>query len=143
MMDWLNRVNKSSAFTIFEVLLSLGILVTAVSIVANLEMRALLRVLNDRDELSKIFFIKKEQYLQSLKHHKEQKKFMQKLEDPVMKITSQVDSISPKSSLASLKHRLFLVQSTITWKYERVERLTGMTTFVIRNELKKEKEKKS
>ena len=112
---------NSPAFTIFEVLISLGILVAMVSIVANFELRSLLRVLGDRDELEKVFFIKKDQYIQSLKNHIEQKKYTQKLEEPRMKYISMVNAINPKSSLASLRHRLFIVHTIGTWKYERVE----------------------
>ena len=140
MMDWLNKKNSPS-FTVFEVLLSLGILVAMVSIVANLELRSLLRVLSDRDELEKIFFIKKDQFIQSLKHHIEQKKYTQKLEEPLMKYTSAVVAINPKSSLASLRHRLFIVHTVGTWKYERAEHEQRVTTFVTKNEPKKDTDK--
>ena len=135
-----NRIHL--AFTMVEVLMALGILVVAVTIVARLQFNALMRVLDDRNDLEHVFFIKKEQYLQSLRMHKEQKKYVQKLEDPEMKITSQVMAVDPKSSLAPLKHRLFLVQTVGTWKYNRVERSSAMTSLVMRHEKPKEQEKK-
>lgn len=125
--------------------MAMGILIMAVTIVSKLELRSLMRVLNDRDELEHVFLVKKEQYLQGLRKHKEQRKFVQKSEESDVKITSQVAAIDQKSSLAGLKHRLFAIRSTVSWKFEREARDMSMVMFVPRYDAKKDadKEKKS
>src|SRR5579862_3690490 len=50
------------AFTMIEVLLALSILASSVFLLSRLNVRSLFRVMRDRDEIEKIFLIKKDFY---------------------------------------------------------------------------------
>jgi hypothetical protein len=127
-------------FTIFEVLLAIGILVTAFSVIIFLQTRFLFRVFQDQDEVEKTFLIKKELYNHYLKPPKESRKYVKKLEDSEMTLTTIVEPINKKSSLEPLKDLLRIARMHAVWKKDNAERAADMVTFVPK--LEKEKEKK-
>lgn len=51
---------KRSGFTIIEVLLALFILVSSVYVLSNVQIRSVRRVFRDRDEVDRVFLVKKE-----------------------------------------------------------------------------------
>lgn len=140
----LNRGEVRPAFTLFEVLLALALLVGAVSVIANLEFRSLTRVLRDRDQIEKIFLIKKELYKHFFKLPERTKKIVTKLESPgpEMVMTTEVINVAPKSSLASLKDTLKFVKTQGRWKISKDEVDATMIALVFDPKKDKEKEKK-
>lgn len=132
------------AFTLFEVLLALALLVGAVSMIANLEYRSLSRVLRDRDEIEKIFLIKKELYTHFFKLPEKAKKIVTKLESPgpEIAIATQIVDVAPKSSLFRLKDKLTIVQTQGRWKIGKDDYDATMIAVAFKPKSDKEKEKK-
>ena len=123
---------KRNAFTLFEVIISIGVLTVAVSVVASLQLRSLFRVLRDRDALEKVFLIKKDVYAMWLKPPVKQYKKTNKLEDKEMAIATVVGGVNPKSSLASLGDRLQMVCVTGAWKQNQVKQNITMGAVVFK-----------
>ncbi len=133
---------KRAAFTLFEVILAIGIVVIAVSVVANIQLRSIVHVLHDHDQIEKTFLIKKELYNFFLEPPDQSKKITTKLEDPDINIITQVINIPPKSSLSPFKKYLKIVQSEGRWKYDGKTTNAVMITVVPKSEKEREKEKK-
>lgn len=72
-------MHNKGAFTLLEVLMALGIVIMAVSIIANLQIRSLDRMLRDRDDLEKIFLLKRTVYESFLNPPQDQKKALPSL----------------------------------------------------------------
>ncbi len=123
-------MHNKGAFTLLEVLMALGIVIMAVSIIANLQIRSLDRMLRDRDDLEKIFLLKRTVYESFLNPPQDQKKGTTKLEDPEVTLTTLVENVSSKSSLAPLKDRLRIVRTRAEWKLMKDKREASMITFV-------------
>jgi len=133
------------AFTLLEVLLALSILTSSVFVLSQLHMRALFRVIRDRNEIEKIFLVKKDLYKLFFKADKkawpkEEKPQINKLENPEMVITSYVRDIDAKSSLKKFKDKIFIAQSEGEWKSGHLEQRAKIVSFVLKPP--KEKEKK-
>jgi Tfp pilus assembly protein PilV len=122
--------NKKTAFTLIEVLLALFTLATAATILANLQGRAIFRVIKSRDEIEKIFFIKKDLYALTYNVKKDQKKIVNKLENPEMTITSELVDIQPKSTLKNFRDKIKIAQTDALWIQQGGERQVKMLTFV-------------
>lgn len=130
------------AFTFFEVILAIGVLIVAVSVVADIQLRTLLRLEQDQDEVEKIFLIKKELYDQYLNPPEIPKKIpVRKLEKPEIDIDTQIHSVQPKSSLTPIKDQINVVHSIGRWKLDRKQRTSSIVTFVLKSDEQKEKEK--
>lgn len=110
--------------------------------IATLEFRALSRVLRDRDEIEKIFLIKKELYASFLKLPEKLKTIITKHENPEISITTQFGQIHPKSSLARLKERLQPINTQGVWKRGKDQYDATMIAFAFKPETDNEKEKK-
>lgn len=135
--------SKSRAFTLLEVILAIGVVVVAVSVITNIQLRSLFKVLRDRDEIEKTFFIKRELYTNFLRTANKKEKIVEKLENPEMTITTQFSKIGPKSTLAALKNKIKLVRSVGEWKNENVAQLASMVTFIVSLPADEKKEKSS
>lgn len=123
---------KRNAFTLIEVIIAIGMLTVAVSVVASLQLRSLFRVLRDRDMIEKIFLIKKDVYAMWLKPPAKQFKKINKLEDKEMAIATVVSGINPKSSLASLGDRLQMVCVTGAWKQNQIKQRVAMGAVIFK-----------
>ena len=89
-------MKNSPAFTLIEVILAMGVLTSTIFIISNLMMRSFLRVEECRDDIEKIFLIKRELYANYFRPPKEGKKVVQKIEEPQITITSVLDEIKNK-----------------------------------------------
>lgn len=134
-----DQLKQSAAFTLIEVLMALGILVMAVSIIANLQFRSLTRVLKDRDEIEKTFLTKKEHYRYFLQHQKQNGKITTKLEELSMVMTTEIGKINSKSPLAQLRENLRVINTTSQWRFENQERSVEFLSFVFKPTEKKDK----
>ena len=134
-------VKKRSAFTFVEVILALGMLIAAVSVVAHIQLRSLLRVTSDRDEIEKVFLIKKELYKIFLKFPKRFKKTVLRLEESEIAFATQEASINAKSSLAPLKDRIKMIQIQGNWKRDGIPQESLMVALVLNPEFGQEEKK--
>lgn len=133
---------KRAGFTLIEVLMAMGVLIIAVSIIANLQLRSLLRMTRDRDDIEKVYLVKQELFKHFLEQQKQKKKFTSSLENPEIKFTTNVDQIHSKSALADLKENLLWVKTEGQWKLDNDKRSTNMVALVFKPREKKDEKKK-
>ncbi len=80
-------MNKPAGFTLLEVLLALFILVTALYVLSQAQIKSVQRVLRNREEVNRIFLVKKAWLEAFIKPSKDNKKSVtQKFKDPEVKI---------------------------------------------------------
>ena len=125
-------------FTIFEVILALGILTTSVLLITGLQTKAIFRVLDDRDAIEKIFLVKKDLYLSMLETPTKQKS-INKLDSPEMTITTEIIDIAGKSCLAPWKDKLKILKCEGVWQKDMFTRSAVMGSIIFKPEEKKEK----
>jgi prepilin-type N-terminal cleavage/methylation domain-containing protein len=130
---------KQPGFTLIEVLLATFVLVSAVYVLSNLQIRSMFRVLSDREEVERIFLVKRDFYSVFSKGEAKIKKVVTKLEEPDVKIVTDAVELSGKSSFKSLKNKLQLVQTEGTWKSGPLNRSLKIVGFVLKPEEKEQK----
>lgn len=135
-------MNKRSAFTLIEVLLALFILATAATILSNLQGRAIFRVFKSRDDIEKLFFIKKDLYTLLGNEPEDQKKRVNKLEELEMTIRSELVDLHAKSSLKAFRDKIKIAQAEGVWIQGAGEPQVKMITFAFVPPKDKDKEKK-
>jgi hypothetical protein len=133
-------MKHSQGFTLIEVILAMGVLTTTIFIISGLMLRSFLRVQENRDDIEKVFLIKRELYTHYFKPPKKDKKVVQKIENPAVTIASRLVEINKKSSLKDLKDSLKIVRSDAIWKTDKFFREASMVSFVFQP--KKEEQKK-
>ncbi len=122
-------------------MIALFILATTGFVLSSVQMRSYLRVENNRKNIELVYLIKKELYQLFMMPPKSDKPLVVKLEDPVLRITSNMVEISKKSSLYTFKDNLRIIQSEADWKDAGRVRKEKMISFVYK-EPEEEKEKK-
>ncbi len=127
---------------LLEVFLAMSIATVAIAVASNLQLRAWIRITRDHDELEKVFLIKKNLYDAYQDQAQRTKKIVTQLEQPAMKITTDVEGIPKKSSLAPLKESAKIVRSVGVWKFENAARYISMILVMPRSESKQSSEKK-
>lgn len=134
------QATHSPGFTLIEVILAMGVLTATVFIISGLMLRSLLRVEENRDDIEKVFLIKRELYANYFKPPQKNKKNIQKIEKPAITITSVIEDINKKSSLRDLAKTLKIVRSDAIWKMNKNVRESTMLSFVFQPQ--KEEQKK-
>ncbi|MBD3273613.1 prepilin-type N-terminal cleavage/methylation domain-containing protein [Candidatus Dependentiae bacterium] len=105
-------------FTLLEVLLSLLILVSAVTIFSSTQLRSVLRIFKEKEFLDRAFIVEQE-LINFIEIQDEKSKRLEKkeIENPEMKIVLQKMDIDKKSSLRSFMNNIKIVKSEATWNY--------------------------
>lgn len=129
----------SVAFTLVEVLIALFILATTGYVLSSVQMRSFLRVKKHRESIARIFLIKKELYKFFIKQPKSGKPVVLRLENPDIRITSEMVEIPKKSSLRHFKDNLRIIQSEADWKDFDFVRREKMISFIYKDPDQKEK----
>ena len=129
---------KKPGFTLIEVLLAMFILISAVYVLSDLQIRSFFRVLSDREMVEATFLAKKNFYAVFSYQPTKIKKIVIKNEEPEVKVVTEGVEISEKSSLKSLKNKLQWIQTEGTWKNAGKICSTRMRGLMVRPE---EKEK--
>ncbi len=132
------------AFTLFEVIIALFILVAAVSIISSMQFKAVMRIWQGREEIDRVFFIKKDLLDIFLKIPEKQKEIARlkdkpsvtTLEDPQLKITSQLLDIDKKSDLKKIVDLIDVVKTVGEWKSGLAVREIPMISFMLKPEEK-------
>ena len=127
-------MKTQNGFTLIEVLLAMAILTGAVLIVTNLEIRSFFKIVRDRDDIEKIFLLKKTMFNVFLKPQtdKFKQKDLQKIEKPEMTVTTVLEDVNQKSSLKDLRDRLKAVKVQGTWKLDNAPKDMLLLTFILR-----------
>ena len=126
---------KSSAFSLLEVLLALFVLAVSMTILTNLQIRSIGRVGRNREEIEYSFIIKKQLYDLFLHPPKNKKPRKEVLEEPAIKLESRKVSLHKKSSLFPLfKDSIAIIRSQGEWKGNRIKKTMTMISFVFEKE---------
>lgn len=107
--------HRSSGFTLIEVLIALGILVSSVFVLSNLQIRLLFRVLKDREQIEKTFLIKNDLYKAFLKPPAQGKPMVTKYQQDALSITSERLEIAKNSALLEPKDQLSILKTYGNW----------------------------
>jgi len=102
-------------FSLYEVLIALFILSTSMFIFSELQVKSMLKVWERRQDIDRLYSIKKYLYKMFLKP-KKARAHTQKFSDPDVKISVEPRGIHKKSSLVSLSKYLNLISSKGTWE---------------------------
>ena len=103
-------------FTLLEVLISLLILTAAVTIYSSTQLRSILRVSKEKEFLDRVFIVRTEliDFIEKQKE-KEQKFLKKEIENPEMKISSEIIDINKKSKLKPFLDDLKIVKTEASW----------------------------
>ena len=127
----------SPSFTLPEVLLALFVLAVSMTILSNLQIRAITRVGNNRENTEYIFIAKKKITELFLKPPKNTKPLKETLETPPLKIESKKIPLHKKSSLYPLfKDRIALLQTVVEWNHGSSKKNSELVTFILEKEKK-------
>ncbi len=129
---------SSPAFTLIEVLLAMTILTSCLFIIANLQTRALNKVLRERDHIERTFLIKHDAYLAFVSPPEDERKKVNRLEKPEMTLTTQTVDIKQKSALKDVKDYVKMLKTEAAWKKDRMLYEEEIVSFVFKK-VKKEK----
>ncbi|MFH1461644.1 MAG: prepilin-type N-terminal cleavage/methylation domain-containing protein [bacterium] len=107
---------KKNGFTLLEVLLSLLILVSAVTIFSSTQLRSVLRISKEREILDRVFIVKSQliDFIEE-QEKKEQKIFKKEIKNPEMKVVSQIIDIDKRSSLKSFANDMKIIKAQGNW----------------------------
>jgi len=103
-----------SGFTIVEVMISLFILSTSMFVLSELQIRSMLRVWQSREDIDRVYIIKKFLYRMYVRPA-DARKTAQKFDDPQMHMSIEPIEISKKSVLAPYAKSLQYLKATATW----------------------------
>jgi prepilin-type N-terminal cleavage/methylation domain-containing protein len=132
---------KTNGFTLLEVLVALLILTAAVTIFSSTQLRSLLRVSKERQLLDRAFIVKSNlfDFIEQLKDKDNKKKNLKKtLEDPQVKIVSEIIDIDKKSKLKKFAGDISIVKTEGEWQNFGSNYNLSFVTFI-----EKEKKKSS
>lgn len=106
---------RKKAFTLIETLAAIAVLAVSITILSGLQVRSLIKTLKGRQDIDRVFLIKKELYKISLNIPKNRKPIIEETEDLNLKIKSSVVDIEKKSSLRDFDKNIKIVQSVGDW----------------------------
>ncbi len=108
---------NNKAFTLLEVIMALLILVSMVTIFTGVHFKMLARSDKEKSFLDRIFIVQEEniKFVKNLED-KKKKKEVKELENPEIKIVSNLVDIDKKSFLNSFMDNVKMVRSEGSWK---------------------------
>ncbi|MCK4650973.1 prepilin-type N-terminal cleavage/methylation domain-containing protein [Candidatus Babeliales bacterium] len=132
-------MNNRFAFTLLEVILAISILVVAVTILSSIQFKALIRVLEGREKIERIFLIKDDFYDAYLKIPIDKKYFFRlknrpivnRIEEPEVKISSQVLNIAKRSELKNFADTIKILNAHGEWMSGPQTRKLNFMGFVL------------
>ena len=129
-------MNTKSGFTIAEVMLALTVLVTTAFILSSIQIRSYFKVAKNREEVRRVFLIKKELYKTFLNYFEKDKPNIVNVDSPKTKIVSYKEEIQKKSSLKQFAKDVDIIWSEGTWNYSDRDYSLKMISFFPRPEEK-------
>jgi|SaaInlLV_10m_DNA_2_1039722.scaffolds.fasta_scaffold20170_3 hypothetical protein len=129
-------MNTKSGFTIAEVMLALTVLVTTAFILSSIQIRSSFKVAKNREEVRRVFLIKKELYKTFLNYFEKDKPNIVNVDSPKTKIVSYKEEIQKKSSLKQFAKDVDIIWSEGTWNYSDRDYSLKMISFFPRPEEK-------
>lgn len=120
-------------FSLLEVLMSLFILVAAVTIFSSLQLKSLLRINKEKNYLDRIFIVRDE-LINFINQQDEKKKKQSKknIDEPELKIISEIIDIDKKSELNNFSEYIQIVKTEGAWDYFGNNYSLPFITFVVK-----------
>ena len=131
-------MNHKHGFTLIEVMIAIFILVSSIYVLTDLQIRSLFRVLKDREEVDRVFLVKKDSYTSYITPPKGDKPHITKIEDPAVDIKTEYVELNKKSVFYEHKDLISLIKTTGTWKQNNVMRNIIMITLVEKQQTEKQ-----
>lgn len=137
-------------FTIVEVLLAMFILISAIFVLSNLQMRAIYRVMKDKKTARNIYLVKKKLHLAMMPERKKKvdaNKINKKLSDQIsadeqsVKVAISSKDIDKKSKLVAFAKGMRMVKAEGTFDDRGKKQKIFMSTLIQEPEKKEEKKK--
>ena len=122
-------MSNRAGFTLIEVLIALFILSTAIFVLSELQVRSVLRVWDSREDIDRLYFIKKYLYRGTLDPKKTTRR-VRDFEDPDMRLTVEAEDISKRSALAPFAKDLRLLKSSGQWQRGSSKRSLNMIAVI-------------
>lgn len=116
-------------FTLVEVMIALFILSTSMFFMSELQVKSMMRVWHGREDIDRLYLIKKYAYRMALEPKKVRRQSHQ-FEDPEMKLTVEPHEISKKSALAPFAKKLQLLNSSGHWSRGGKTRTLSIVTMI-------------
>lgn len=113
------------AFTIIEVMISLFILTTTMFVLSELQIRSMLRVWQSREDIDRVYIIKKFLY-RMYQNPVDARKTSQKFDDPQMHMVIEPVEINKKSALAPYAKQLQYLRATAKWSRGSAQRTLNL-----------------
>ncbi|MDQ5940318.1 MAG: hypothetical protein QG632_44 [Candidatus Dependentiae bacterium] len=112
-------------FTIIEVMISLFILSTTMFVLSELQIRSMLRVWQSREDIDRVYIIKKFLY-RMYQSPADARKTSQKFDDPEMHMIIEPVEINKKSSLAPYAKQLQYLRAIAKWSRGTTQRTLNL-----------------
>jgi len=109
------------AFTIIEVMISLFILTATMFVLSQLQLRSMLRVWQSREDIDRVYVIKKFLY-RMYQNPADARKTSQKFDEPDMHMVIEPVEIHKKSVLAPYAKQLQYLRATAKWSRGTAQR---------------------
>lgn len=120
---------KSRGFTLIEVMIAMFILATSMFFMSELQVKAMLRVWHGREDIDRLYLIKKYAYRMSFEPKKARRQSHQ-FDDPEMNLVIEPCSIHKKSSLAPFAKQVQFLKSTGHWARGSSSRSLSIVTLI-------------
>jgi len=130
-------MKTKKAFTLIETLFAIGILAVSITILSSLQIRSVLNVLKGKEDIDRIFWVKKALYSIFLDVPQKTKPVIETIENLDLTISSQVVDIDKKSSLKDFADNIQIIHSEGRWSTDLGARSIKMISFVLKPEEKK------
>ncbi len=108
--------NNKKGFTLIEVMIALIILSTTIFTLSQIQVSSMMRVLYGREEIDRLYLIKKYAYRMYTEPKKAKKARKKDVEEPGMKLFLEMKPIHKKSSLQKFSKRLRIIESRGEWQ---------------------------
>ncbi len=115
-----------------EVMLALVVLAISITVLGNMQMSSIFRVDRGREQVDRVFLIKRRLYEQFLRPVMSEKAKIDRLEQPEVKITTQTLPVSKKSTLAAMKDQLIMLRAEGEWQRTGLPGSITMVSFAYR-----------
>lgn len=133
-------MKKQAAFTLLEVVLALSILVFSVSIFSSLQFRSLMQIWRGKEDIDRIFLMKKELCEILLKVPDKEKAILRMrdrpiktiIEEPMLIINSQLLYIDKKTDLKKFLNSIDILRSQGEWESGPIKRKITMISFELK-----------
>ena len=121
---------KTKAFTFSEVMIALMVLSASVFILTGIQVRAVSQTQNRREEILRVFILKKFMYQLYSEFGIEKGSSKIEVDGPETRIKLQEEEISKKSSLAQFRDKLKFAIADAEWKVGPNKKTAKMLTII-------------